>query len=116
MPQAIDPVKLKAAAEHLDWVLHQYPDNEDVQGLYQALRLLIEDAKVERISEPIGRMGIPGAYNNADGRYVSHKHPDVGDAYANFVIEMTGGLTEKDKQRIASIEAIREVVQTESQS
>jgi hypothetical protein len=32
MTQQIDPVKLKAAAEHLEWVCQQYPDNDDVQG------------------------------------------------------------------------------------
>jgi hypothetical protein len=116
MSHAIDSVKLKTAAEHLEWVLHQYPDNDDVQGLYRALRPLIEDAKAERIFEPVGRMDIPGAYNNADGRYVPYKHPDVGDAYANFVIEMAGGLTEQDKQRIARIEAIRKAVQEGSKS
>jgi hypothetical protein len=26
MTQAIDPIKVKAAAEHLEWILNQYPD------------------------------------------------------------------------------------------
>jgi hypothetical protein len=30
MTQAIDPVKLKAAAEHLEWVLRQYPNKPAV--------------------------------------------------------------------------------------
>ena len=41
MTQIIDPIKLKAAAEHLEWVLQQYPDSEDVQSLLQALQPLM---------------------------------------------------------------------------
>ena len=32
MTQTIDPIKLKAAAEHLEWVLKQYPYSGDVQA------------------------------------------------------------------------------------
>lgn len=31
MAQAIDPIRLKSAAEHLEWVLKQHPDAENVQ-------------------------------------------------------------------------------------
>jgi len=104
MTQTIDPIKLKAAAEHLEWMLKQHPDSDDVQSLLHSLIPLIEDAKAGKIREPRDR--IPGAYNNADGRYIPYKNPDVGDAYARFVIEMGGGLTEQDRHRLARIEAM----------
>ena len=37
MTQTIEPVKLKVAAEHLEWVLKQYPDSEDVQRQAESL-------------------------------------------------------------------------------
>lgn len=104
MNQTIDPVKLKAAAEHLEWVLKQYPDNDDVQSLLHALTPLIEDAKAERISTPMDGMDVPGAFHHGEGAYIPYKHPDVGDAYARFVVELEGGLTQSDKQRLARIE------------
>ena len=110
MNQAIDAIKLKVAAEHLEWVLKQYPDSEDVQGLLNSLLPLIEDAKAGRILEPMDRIDIPGAYNFADGLYTPYKNPDVGDAYASFRIEMGGGLTEQDKQRHARMEAMRKAI------
>ncbi|SOD55335.1 hypothetical protein [Pseudoxanthomonas wuyuanensis] len=110
MNQVIDPIKLKAAAEHLECVLRQYPDSEDIQGLLNSLLPLIEDAKANRILEPIGRTEIPGTYNFSDGLYAAYKNPDVGDAYASFGIEMGGGLTEQDKQRHARMEAMRKAI------
>ncbi len=108
MTQSIDPIKLKAAAEHLEWVLKQYPESEDVQSLLRALTPLIEDARAGRVWEPVER--IPGEYNHADGRYIPHKDPDVGDAYAAFAIEMEGGLTEEDQQRLARMDAMRKAM------
>lgn len=64
MTQAIDPIKLKAAAEHLEWVLRQYPDSEDVQSLLRSLTPLIEDAKAGRVLEPLDGIKIPGAWNH----------------------------------------------------
>lgn len=107
MTQTINPIKLKAAAEHLEWVLRQYPDNDDVQDLLEGLLPLIEDAKAGRVLEPVDGMGIPGAYNFGDGLYVPYKNPNVGGAYADFVTEMEGGLTEQDKRRRAEMEAYR---------
>jgi hypothetical protein len=37
MVQAIDPIKVKAAAEHLEWVLNQYPYEPVVQGMSRGL-------------------------------------------------------------------------------
>ncbi len=65
---------------------------------------LLEDAKAGRITEPMDR--IPCAYNFADGMYVPYRTPDVGDAYARFSVEMEGGLTERDKQRQARMQAL----------
>lgn len=76
MTQAIDPVKLKAAAEHLEWVLKQYPDSDDVQDLYQGLQPLIEDAKAEEVLEPLDRRKIPGAYNFGGWSLHSLREPE----------------------------------------
>ena len=116
MTQTIDPIKLKAAAEHLEWVLRQYPDSEDVQSLLRSLTPMIEDAKAGRVLEPVGRKHIPGAYNFGDGVYIPYKDPSVGEAYAAFIIDMEGGLTEQDRQRIARMEALREANRAGSKS
>lgn len=107
MTQTIDPIKLKAAAEHLEWVLRQYPDSDDVQSLLHALTSLIEDAKAGRVSEPMERMDIPGAYNFGDGRYIPYQHPSVDSAYVSFSIEMRGGLTEQEIRLNARMDAMR---------
>ena len=96
MTQQINPEKLKAAAEHLEWVCQQYPDNEDVQGLYRGLQTMIEDAKAGKITEPVER--VPFWYQHADGVYVPYSEPSVGGAYARFTDEMRGGRTEAEKQ------------------
>lgn len=68
MTQAIDPVKLKAAAEHPEWVLKQYPNSEDVQSLLCTLTPLIEDAKAGWVLVPVNGADLPGAWNFGDGR------------------------------------------------
>lgn len=105
MRQNIDPIKLKASAEHLEWVLGQYPNEDEVVALHQALRPLIEAAKAQEILEPVEH--IPGSYNFGDGRYIPYKSPDVGGAYAQFSIELEGGLTSKDIDRLARMQKIR---------
>lgn len=107
MTQTIDPVKLKAAAEHLELVLKQYPDSEDVQSLLQSLTPMIEDAKAGRVLAPVGGMDIPGAWNFGGGRYIPYNDPSVGEAYTQFIIEMRGGQSEEDKELIAYLEAKR---------
>ena len=108
MTQSIDSVKLKASADHLEWVLKQYPDSEDAQSLLRALLPLIEAAKAGRVLEPVERRDIPGAYNFGDGVYMPYRDPDVGEAYSDFITEMEGGLTEQDKQALARMQAIRD--------
>lgn len=115
MTQTIDPAKLKAAAEHLEWVLQQYPDNDDVQSLLHSLTSLIEDAKAGRVLTPIERKAVPSAWNFGDGRYIPYANPSVDNAYADFSIELRGGLTEQDKQRIARMEAMCEAMRKGSQ-
>jgi hypothetical protein len=110
MAQKIDPIKLKASAEHLEWVLKQYPDSDDVKNLLSALLPLLEDAKAGRIREPVDSKNIPGSYNFADGAYESYSNPDIGDAYSAFRVEMRGGLTEQDKKALARMQAIRDGV------
>src|SRR3546814_3929079 len=91
MTQAIDPIKLKAAAEHLEWVLKQYPDSEDVQGLLHALLPMLEEAKAMMVKEPVERRSIPGGYNFGEGLYAPYGDPNVEEAYVGFSTEMRGG-------------------------
>ncbi|MCP1376343.1 hypothetical protein [Dyella lutea] len=116
MTQTIDPAKLKEAAEHLEWVLKQYPDSEDVQSLLRALKPLLDEAKAGRVLQPVDRRDIPGAYNFADGRYVDFTDPDVDDAYVGFSIEMRGGLTEQEKRINARMDAMRKAKTEEPRS
>ncbi|MGY1459049.1 MULTISPECIES: hypothetical protein [unclassified Luteimonas] len=110
MTQTIAPIRLRAAAEHLEWVLLQYPDSADVQGLLRALGPLIEDAKAGLIKEPIDSGRVPGTYANADGVYIPYRNPSVEDAYAKFKVELGGGLTEQDKKQHAEMEAFRQAL------
>lgn len=116
MAQTINPIRLKAAAEHLEWVLAHYPDVEVVQDLRHSLSSLIDDAKAQKISDPVDGMRVPGAYNFGDGRYIPYKEPSVGDAYARFIIELEGGLTERDKLRLARIDAMQQAMITGGQT
>lgn len=110
MTQTIDPIKLKAAAEHLEWVLKQYPESEEVQSLLRALTPLIEDARAGRVREPIERKKIPGAYNFGDGAYIPYQNPSVDEAYVDFRIEMAGGLTEQERRLRDDTEALRQSI------
>lgn len=110
MTQTIDPVELKVAAEHLEWVLQQYPESEEVQALLRALLPLIEAAKAGLVAMPIDAGEIPGTRNNAEGVYIPYRNPSVGDAYAKFKIELGGGLTEQDRLRHAEMEAFRQTL------
>lgn len=108
MNQTIDPIKLKAAAAHLEWVLQQYPDSEEVQGLLRALTPLIESAKSRGIESPIDSNDVPGAYNFAQGLYMPFETPNVGGAYSDFIDELRGGLTEQDRQILAQMQTMRD--------
>lgn len=103
MTQTIDPAKLKAAAEHLERVLRQYPAEPVVQGLFKSLLPLIEDAKAGRVLDPISRKEIPGFHGFSDGVYTPYQNPSIDEAYVQFSREMRGGLTEQEKKIIASI-------------
>lgn len=103
MSQTIDAAKLTAAAEHLEWVLRQYPDAPAVQDLLESLSPLIEDAKAGRIDQPMARGDVPGAYNFGDGLYMPYKNPSVDDAYTKFRTELRGGLTEQEKRIIGRL-------------
>ncbi|WP_049624068.1 hypothetical protein [Frateuria defendens] len=105
MNQTIDPIKLKAAAEHLEWVLKQYPESDDVQSLLHSLTPLLEDAKTGMVTETRDR--IPGDWNFADGRYIPYQSPSVDAAFSDFATEMRAGWTEEERQLIAGLEAKR---------
>jgi hypothetical protein len=107
MTQQIDPARLRAAAEHLEWVLNQYPGSDDVQSLLRALRPLLEDAKAGQITQPVERNDVPGAYNFGNGRYSPYKQPSVDDAFVAFRVELRGGLSEQERRIIAKYDAMR---------
>ena len=108
MTQTIDSAKLKDASEHLEWVLKQYPDSEDVQALLQVLSPLIEDARQGRVLAPVSRSDIPGTWNFGDGRYMPHKHPSVNSAFSRFIMEMGGGMTGDLKDIVRRLDTVRE--------
>lgn len=116
MTQTIDPIKLKAAAEHLEWVLRQYPDSDDVQGLLRSLQPLIHAAKSGGVSSPLDRQDVPGTYNFADGLYTPYMDPSVEDAYVAFSIELRGGLTEQEKRLHERIEKMQRSYRAEGES
>ena len=109
MTQKIDPARLKAAAEHLEWVCQQYPDEERVQSLLQDLRPMIEDAKAGRVLEPMTDWyGIPYRWAMSGERHFdAYREPNVESAYGEFADEMAGGLTEDDREINAILENIR---------
>lgn len=108
MAKLIDSIKLKESAQHLESVLMQYPDSDDVMALLRALRPLLELAKDGRISTPIeSSRQIPGAYQLSDGAYVPYSNPSVGNAYAAFVVEMKGGLSKEEQELRTRIGELR---------
>lgn len=106
MTQKIDPVKLKAAAEHFEWVLNQYPNEPVVQDMLDGLSRLIEDAKNGRVKVPVGR--IPFGYQFSDYVYWEFKEPNVECAYVRFCVEMEGGHTEQGQKAIEYIASYQE--------
>lgn len=110
MTNQIDPVKLKAAAEHLEWVCQQYPNEEKVQGLYKALQPMIEDAKAGAIQRPVTeRNEIPGNWAvSAEGLFREYADPSVESAYVAFGTQMAGGLSEQEQRIMASMAAMRD--------
>lgn len=105
MTQSIDQARLRAAAEHLDWVLSCYPDHEGIRNLREVLASLIERAKAGLITEPQDRRDFPAGWALAEGLYADLKDPSVDDALIEFSIELRGGLTEREKRLIAKLEA-----------
>lgn len=95
MMQPINPAKLKAAAEHLEWVLMQYPESDEARGMLHGLLPLINAATEEKISQPLEH--IPFEFSFADGLYRPYVDPNIEDAYVTFKIELRGGLTESEK-------------------
>jgi hypothetical protein len=115
MTQTINPEKLKAAPEHLEWALRQYPNESTVQALLHSLLPLIENAKAGRVLEPVDRGDILSGYSFGDGVYRPYTDPNVEDAYVAFRIEMRGGLTDKEdkeKHRHARMEAMWNATKT----
>ncbi len=109
MTQQIDPVKLKAAAEHLEWVCQQYPNDEKVQGLYNGLLPMIEEAKAGRVIEPVAdRQDVPYQWAvNVEGLYDSYLQPSVRGAYVGFSTEMKGGPTDTEKEIYSYLDELR---------
>lgn len=107
MTQAIDPIKLKAAAEHLEWVLRQYPNSEHVQRLRNELHALIQGAKGRGIGQPVDMDDVPGSRDFIEGLFIPYVDPNVDDAYNRFRTELSGGLSERDQEQIARFERLR---------
>jgi len=109
MTQKIDPIKLKAAAEHLEWVCQQYPNEERVQSLLEGMRSLIDDAKACKVEKPFAdEHRFPSQWSVfAEGLYRDYRDPNVEGAYGEFTDELRGGLTEDDKEIEALIEQLR---------
>lgn len=109
MTQKIDPDKLKAAAEHLEWVCQQYPNEERVQGLLEGMRTLIDGAKSGEITEPFDdEHRFPAQWAVfAEGLYRDYRDPNVEGAYGDFTEELRGGPTEQDLRIQADMEAQR---------
>jgi hypothetical protein len=76
---------------------------------------MIEDAKAGQVIEPVDRINIPGGYFFADGVYRPFKNPNVEEAYVDFKIEMSGGLTEQNKRRYAEMAAYRQTLLVEQE-
>lgn len=107
MKHAIDSTRLKEVAEHLEWVLRQYPDEPEVQGLLHALRPLLDAAKAMAITETIDSTDVPGAYNFGDGRYRPFEDPSVDSAYVDFRVALRGGPSARERQLIAKMARLR---------
>lgn len=107
MAQQIDPIKLREAAEHLEWVLHQYRGHDVPQTLLHSLADLLDAAKLGRINAPINDLEIPGSYEFGDRQFSDFKDPSIDDAYAKFGVELRGGLTEEEKRFYAEMSAYR---------
>ncbi len=109
MTQKIDPVKLKAAAEHLEWVCQQYPGEERVQGLLESMRSLIDAAKTGNVAQPFAdEHRFPAQWAVfSEGIYRDYRDPNVEGAYGDFTDELRGGLTEDDKEIDAFIEQLK---------
>ena len=109
MTQKIDPIKLKAAAEHLEWVCQQYPNEERVQGLLESMRSLIGAAKAGKVAQPFAdEHRFPAQWTVfSEGLFRDYCDPNVEGAYGDFTDELRGGLTEDDREIEAIIEQLR---------
>lgn len=106
MSESVEPIKLRAAAEHLEWVLNQYPDSDDLQSLLRALAPLMEDVKAGRVVASVVSADVPGSWNFGDGRYMSYENPNVDAAYSAFADEMGGGRSDEQNESIAELDAM----------
>lgn len=98
MTQSINQVRLRAAAEHLEWVLGHYADHAQAQGLRDALAALIDDAKAGRIREPLSLRHIPGGWHLAEGTFRDLRDPSVEQAYGELSTELQGGWSDQEKR------------------
>lgn len=108
MTQSIDQGRLRAAAEHLEWVFDQYRDHPDVQGLAEILGGLIADAKAGRIEHPVSRRDVPGGWHVAEGTFRDLRDPSVEGAYGKFAAELRGGRSDREKALLAKMALMRQ--------
>lgn len=100
----INQETLKDSAELLELALSKHIEDEQAKILLQELTPLLSRAKEKLISNPIDRMNVPGAYHFSDGSYRNLINPNVEQAYVNFVTELTGGISEDEKEIMRYIE------------
>lgn len=108
MSHAVDSDRLKAAADHLEWVLLQYPHNELLQNMLHGLERLIRNASAGAIRDAVDMQDVPFNWAvNSEGLYDAFDNPSVRNAFVAFQIELEGGLNEQDKEINARIVALR---------
>lgn len=103
MEQSIDRDRLRAAADRFESVAAQYPDNDAVQGLLEALRPLLDAAKTGQIIEPMDLRAIPGGWHLAEGTFRDLRDPNVEQAYGTLSTELQGGWSDQEKRLLARI-------------
>lgn len=107
MTQSVDVARLRAAAEHLERVLGQYPDHSQVQGLLDALRPLIADAKGGLVRASLDLRDIPGGWHLAEGTFRDLRDPNVESAYGDFSTELQGGWSDREKAILEKMARMR---------
>ncbi|MCG6202791.1 hypothetical protein [Psychromonas antarctica] len=97
----MDKVILKQKATLLEECLEKYSgNNKDIYEVKSGIGELIQLAKNDLVDSPLDRGDVPGVYqwvNSGIGWPV-----DISDAYYEFRLEISGGLSDVAKEFLAS--------------